>query len=120
MIRKTAKTSGMSQSARDPKQFDAFKTNGSSVLKRLLITLQLIITLSLAVAAPVAAEAGSGGDRVEWFGGAPSDRWVYGGEFYLWGADIGGDTTSGAPVEVDFDDLFEDLELGLMIKENLK
>jgi hypothetical protein len=88
--------------------------NGSSVLKRLLIMLQLIIALLLAAAAPLAVEAGSGGDRVEWFGGAPSDRWVYGGEVYLWGADIGGETTSGAPIEVDFDDLFEDLELGFM------
>jgi len=114
MIRKTAKTSGMDQSVRSLEQFDALKTNGSSVLKRLLIMLQLIITLLLAAAAPVAAEADSGGDRVEWFGGAPSDRWVYGGEFYMWGADIGGETTSGAPVEVDFDDLFEDLNLGFM------
>jgi hypothetical protein len=62
----------------------------------------------------VAAAEGSNNDRVEWFGGAPADQWVYGAEVYGWGADIGGETTSGGPVDVDFNDLFDDLELGFM------
>jgi hypothetical protein len=114
MIRKTSESLVIGQSARNLEQFDILKKNGSSVLKQLLIMLQLIIALLLAAAAPLSAEAGSGGDRVEWFGGAPSDRWIYGGEVYIWGANINGETTSGAPIEVDFDDLFEHLEIGFM------
>jgi hypothetical protein len=56
----------------------------------------------------------SEGKRVELFGGGPTDRWGYGAEVYLWGADIGGETTDGAPVEIDFNDIFENLELAFM------
>jgi hypothetical protein len=51
---------------------------------------------------------------VEWFGGAPADRWAFGAEVYMWGAGVGGKTTSGDPVDIDFDDLLDALELGFM------
>jgi hypothetical protein len=84
------------------------------MLKRFTVILLLKTALLLATAVPVAAAEGSNNGRVEWFGGAPTDQWVYGAEVYMWGADIGGETTSGAPVDVDFNDLFADLELGFM------
>ena len=67
----------------------------------------------LATAGPATAAEG-GGDRAEVFGGAPADRWVYGAEVYMWGAGVGGETTSGSDVDIDFDDLFKDLQLGFM------
>ena len=85
-----------------------------SVLRRFMLSLLCAGALTLASAVPAAAAEASSGDPVEWFGGAPADRWVYGAEVYLWGADIGGETTSRAPVDVDFNDLFDDLELGFM------
>ena len=51
---------------------------------------------------------------VEVFGGAPADRWVFGAEVYMWGADVGGTTTSGGDVDISFSDLFNDLNLGFM------
>ena len=115
MKRMTSKSLGTDQSSgADLERFANVKMNGSRALPRLTILLLLMAALLLVASASVADGAGSGGDRVEWFGGAPSDRWVYGGEFYMWGADIGGETTSGAPVDIDFNDLFDNLELGFM------
>jgi hypothetical protein len=69
--------------------------------------------LILATAGP--ATAAEGGDAsAEVFGGAPVDRWVYGAEVYMWGADVGGATTSGGDVDINFDNLFKDLQLGFM------
>ena len=81
------------------------------LLRRLMLSLFCAGAFTLATAVP--AEAGSG-DRVEVFGGAPADRWVYGAEVYMWGADIGGSTTSGGDVDIKFGDLFKDLKLGFM------
>lgn len=40
--------------------------------------------------------------------------WKFSAEVYLWGASIGGKTGSGSKIDVDFDDLFKDLEMGFM------
>ena len=85
-----------------------------SVLRRFMLSLLCAGALTLASAVPAAAPEASSGDRVEWFGGAPADRWVYGAEVYMWGASVGGDTTSGDRVDIDFGDLFKDLQLGFM------
>jgi hypothetical protein len=79
-----------------------------------MIVLLLAGALILAASVPAAATEGSGGDRVEWFGGAPPDRWVYGAEVYLWGAGIGGKSAAGSDIDVDFGDLIDNLELGFM------
>ena len=45
----------------------------------------------------------------------PSDSdWKFGVELYFWGAGIGGDSASGKPVKVSFDDLFSDLNVAFM------
>jgi len=40
--------------------------------------------------------------------------WEFGVEIYLWGASVGGETGSGSDLNVDFEDLVEDLNLGFM------
>ena len=50
----------------------------------------------------------------EVFGGAPTDRWVYGAEVYLWGANLGGETVTGDDIDVSFTDLVKDLDIGFM------
>lgn len=40
--------------------------------------------------------------------------WQFGAEVYLWGASIGGETASKSDIEVDFDDIFDDLNIGFM------
>jgi hypothetical protein len=40
--------------------------------------------------------------------------WQFGAEIYLWGASVGGTSGSGSDIDVDFDDLFKDLEIGFM------
>jgi hypothetical protein len=45
---------------------------------------------------------------------ASQDQWQFSGAFYLWGADLGGQTIGGSEVEVDFSDLFDNLEMAFM------
>lgn len=45
---------------------------------------------------------------------APQDQWHYSGSIYVWGADIGGQTINGSEVEVEFSELFDDLEMAFM------
>jgi len=45
---------------------------------------------------------------------ATADEWQYAGALYLWGADVTGKTVRGSEVEVDFSDLFDALEFGVM------
>ena len=40
--------------------------------------------------------------------------WKFAVELYLWGASIGGETTSGSPISVDFRDLTDKLNAGFM------
>ncbi len=42
------------------------------------------------------------------------DEWEFSAAIYLWGADIGGQTIRGSEVEVEFSDLFDNLEMGFM------
>ena len=42
------------------------------------------------------------------------NEWRFGAEIYLWGASVGGQTGSGSNIDVDFDDLLKNLELGFM------
>jgi hypothetical protein len=45
---------------------------------------------------------------------ATQDQWQFSGAIYLWGADIGGQTIRGSEVEVEFSDLFDNLEMAFM------
>ena len=45
---------------------------------------------------------------------AVQDQWQFSGAFYLWGADIGGQTNRGSEVEVGFSDLLDNLEMAFM------
>ncbi len=42
------------------------------------------------------------------------DQWQFSAAIYLWGADISGQTIRGSEVEVEFSDLFDNLEMGFM------
>lgn len=82
-------------------------------LRRFTIPLLLSSALMLTGTFPVAAAEG-GDDKAEVFGGAPPDRWVFGGEVYLWGASVGGKTVTGDDIDVSFTDLVPKLDLGYM------
>ncbi len=69
-------------------------------------------THMLVVLVPVASAEGA--DRVEWFGGAPSDRWVYGVELYLWAASVGGETAGGDDIDISFNDIERGTKVGFM------
>lgn len=43
-----------------------------------------------------------------------NDEWQFLGEFYLWGADIESDTTSGSSMDIPFHDIINNLEMVLM------
>ena len=45
---------------------------------------------------------------------AQQDSWELGFEIYLWGASLGGQTASGSNIDVDFDDVLDNLEIGFM------
>ncbi|WP_078084876.1 hypothetical protein [Microbulbifer mangrovi] len=75
-------------------------------MKRLLVILLMSFPFCL-------AQAQSYG-RPETFGGGPPDRWMVGAEVYIWGASVSGDTRSGDSIDIDFDELLEDLEMGFM------
>ncbi|WP_153039117.1 hypothetical protein [Microbulbifer sp. Q7] len=59
------------------------------------------------------AQAQSSG-RPETFGGSLPDRWLLGAEVYLWGASVGGESRSGDNIDIGFDELVKDLEMGFM------
>ena len=40
--------------------------------------------------------------------------WRFSAEVYLWGASVGGKTASGSDIDVDFDTILDDLEIGFM------
>ena len=46
--------------------------------------------------------------------GASAGDWEFGAEVYLWGASIGGKSSSSSNIDIDFDDLFDNLELAFM------
>jgi len=43
-----------------------------------------------------------------------TDKWEYNGAAYLWGAAVGGETSTGAGIDVDFGDITDTLNFGLM------
>lgn len=45
---------------------------------------------------------------------ASDDTWKFGAEIYMWGASIGGTTGSGSDLDIDFDDILDDLNIGFM------
>ena len=63
-----------------------------------LLTLSIFV---IATAAPVTVFAQDPG-------------WQFTAELYLWGASVGGKTTSGSKVDVDFSDLVKDIKMGFM------
>ncbi|WP_428819066.1 hypothetical protein [Microbulbifer sp. MCCC 1A16149] len=75
-------------------------------MKRILILFLLSFPFCL-------AQAQSYGPP-ETFGGGPADRWMLGAELYLWGASIGGENRSGDNIDIGFDELIKDLEMGFM------
>ena len=42
------------------------------------------------------------------------NKWQFSGALYLWSVDMGGTTKKGSDVEVEFDDLVDNVELGFM------
>lgn len=69
---------------------------------RLLRTLGMTALL-VALAMPVAAvDSSTSGD------------WQFAGEAYLWGASIGGRSAAGDDIDIDFDGLIDNLDMGLM------
>jgi hypothetical protein len=42
------------------------------------------------------------------------ESWQWGAEVYFWGADLGGETTSGDDIDMPIDDIVDDLKLGFM------
>ena len=67
--------------------------------------LGLILAFGLAAALPVAAEPGP-----------EAGRWEFAGEVYLWGAGIGGTSSTGDDVDIDFGDLIDNLDFAFMGK----
>jgi hypothetical protein len=47
-------------------------------------------------------------------GDASSDKWKYGLEVYLWGASVGGASAAGEDIDISFEDLVDDLQMGFM------
>ena len=45
---------------------------------------------------------------------AAEDSWNFGAEVYLWGASVSGDTPAGSPVDLPFDDILDNLDMGFM------
>lgn len=43
-----------------------------------------------------------------------ADKWQFEASAYLWGAGIGGETTSGGEIDISFSDLLENLDMALM------
>jgi hypothetical protein len=43
-----------------------------------------------------------------------SDQWEFGGELYLWGAGIKGETTTGDDIDISFTDIIDNLDMGFM------
>lgn len=43
-----------------------------------------------------------------------SDQWEFGGELYLWGAGIKGETTQGDDIDISFSDIIKNLNVGFM------
>jgi len=60
-------------------------------------------TLLLATVIPAMAAADSN-----------SDKWTYNAEIYLWGADIGGSTTTDDDIDLSFDNLVKNLNMAYM------
>ena len=95
------------------------KNNLHSVRHQWLFPMLRVLWLVLlagafAVVTPISIATEEEPDRVEWFGGAPTDRWVYGGEFYLWAAGVEGETAGGDDIDISFTDLAKDMEFGIM------
>jgi hypothetical protein len=45
---------------------------------------------------------------------SPASVWEFDATLYAWMADIGGQTESGSDIDIDFDDLFDNLEMAFM------
>lgn len=45
---------------------------------------------------------------------SPENGWEFAAEAYLWGASIGGDSASDSIIDIDFDDVFDNLEIAFM------
>ena len=69
------------------------------------ITIGCLLTGASIVFASVTAEAAEA---------KAADDWQFGAEVYLWGADINGEQPNGAPIELPFNDIVDDLEWGFM------
>lgn len=45
---------------------------------------------------------------------ASAENWQFGGEIYLWGAGIGGETSAGDDIDISFSDLLKNLDMAFM------
>ncbi|MEO1091364.1 MAG: hypothetical protein AAFX81_12055 [Pseudomonadota bacterium] len=68
------------------------------------------LPLAMAVACSLGASAGAAAEEAA----GVDPAWAFGAEIYLWGATITGETTAGDEVRIDFSDLFDNLNFGVM------
>ena len=45
---------------------------------------------------------------------ASAENWQFGGEIYLWGAGIGGETSAGDDIDISFSDILKNLDMAFM------
>ena len=72
--------------------------------EKVLVFFTLAVFILATSAPPVAAEEKTNINK----------EWKFGAEVYLWGASVGGKTASGSNIDVSFDDVLENLEMGFM------
>ena len=73
------------------------------MMRRTYLVMMLIFTILVGLSTMASAEEAT-----------HSDQWEFDGAIYLWGASIGGKTGSGSDIDVSFDDLLSNFELGFM------
>ncbi|CAK9052061.1 UPF0126 membrane protein SCO4104 [Durusdinium trenchii] len=79
------------------------------VAKRISITVVSCV-IAIGTFGVSSAQTASEGSDI----GLAIPSWEFGTDVYLFGADIGGKTTDGSPVDISFGDLIENLNLGFM------
>jgi hypothetical protein len=72
-------------------------------MKKIILSFLLLFGLVITQTGVLAAEEA-----------AQNEGWQFGVDIYMWGASIGGDSASGTEVDIDFEDLFKNLNLAFM------
>ena len=83
--------------------------NQESILEMKESVLFKIFLLALFVGALMLAPVHARAEESE-----VNDGWQFAGSLYLWGIGVDGETRGGTEIEVDFDDLFDALEMGFL------